>query len=84
MLRVKNEFSLSIKKKVRERAGNRCERCGIDFDEKFKGEFHHIIPVIYGGTNDLDNCSLLCYHCHLIAPNLKSEKDLLFYKYYFL
>ena len=70
-----------------ERSGNRCERCGIDFDEGFTGKFHHITLVVYGGGNDVDNCSLLCRNCHRAAPDVKSENDLLIlliYKHYFL
>lgn len=85
-MRQKNlEFSNVIKKKkVIRRSYNRCERCFIDFDDNFVGEFHHIIPIIYGGKNDIDNCSLLCYNCHLVAPNIKDEIGLFYYKYYFL
>ena len=78
------EFPVKIKKQVVERSGNRCERCGIDFDEEFMGEFHHIIPVVYKGYNHIDNCSLLCRDCHRVAPNVKDEQDILIYKYYFL
>jgi len=78
------EFPIQIKKKVIERSGNRCERCDIDFDEDFKGEFHHIIPVIYGGDNSVKNCSFLCHDCHIVAPNIKDKKDLLIYKKFFL
>jgi len=75
---------VSVRGKVVERSGNRCERCGINFDDTFKGEFHHIIPVIYGGDNSICNCSLLCKNCHYAAPNVKTEKDLLIYNHYFL
>ncbi len=78
------EFSNVIKMKIMKRSGNRCERCGIDFDDNFKGEFHHIVPVIYGGKNTLDNCALLCKKCHYIAPNIKNKNDLFIYKNYFL
>ena len=84
MSRKKTEFSPNVKRKVKERAGNRCERCGIDFDEDFKGEFHHIIPTIFGGDNSTDNCSLLCNRCHIVAPSVKDKKDLLMYRHYFL
>lgn len=67
-----------------ERTGNRCERCNIDFDDYFKGKFHHIIPIINGGRNTIDNCSLLCKNCHDIAPNIKNNEDLIIYKHYFL
>ncbi len=58
-----------------QRSKNRCERCNIDFDDSFKGEFHHIIPLIFGGNNKIENCILLCHNCHLAAPNIKDEKD---------
>jgi 5-methylcytosine-specific restriction endonuclease McrA len=73
-----------VRRKVVERSGNRCERCGIDFDDGFTGEFHHIVPVVYGGDDSLDNCSLLCHDCHLQAPDVKSRKDVLIYRHYFL
>jgi hypothetical protein len=78
------DFSHTVKRKVQERTGNRCERCGIDFDEDFQGEFHHILPVVYGGNQSEKNCSLLCHHCHLVAPDLKRKDDLLIYRQYFL
>jgi hypothetical protein len=75
---------LKLQQKILKRANNRCERCGIDFDEGFKGEFHHIIPKVFGGEATLENCSLLCTNCHRIAPNVKGFEDLLIYKEYFL
>jgi len=78
------EFPSNVKRKVIERSGNRCARCGIDFDDGFKGEFHHIIPVVFGGDNRMENCSLLCRSCHRIAPNLKNTEELLVYTHYFL
>ena len=84
MKRKNLEFPARVKKKVTGRSDNRCERCGIDFDDDFTGEFHHIIPIIYGGNNDIDNCSLLCRNCHLSALDVKDERDLLIYKHFFL
>ena len=84
MNRRKKEFQTSIKKKVIERSGNKCERCCVDFDDDFKGEFHHIKSIVFGGDNSLGNCSLLCKKCHDLSPNVNDEKDLLIYKYYFL
>jgi len=78
------EFSMSVKREVIRRSGNRCERCGIDFDDDFKGEFHHIQSVVFKGDKEIDNCSLLCRDCHRVAPNIKNEDDLFLYKYYFL
>ena len=78
------EFSMSVRKKVMERSRSRCERCDIDFDDDFKGEFHHIKSVVFKGDKDIDNCSLLCRDCHRAASNIKNEEDLILYKYYFL
>ena len=78
------EFPVSVKIKAMERSGNRCERCGIDFDEGFTGEFHHVIPVVFGGDNSIDNCSLLCRNCHRVAPNIKCEEEIPIHRHYFL
>ena len=78
------EFPPDIKNKVIERSKNRCERCTIEFNDNFKGEFHHIIPVVFGGDNSIDNCSLLCRNCHRIAPNIKNKNELVIYRHYFL
>ena len=78
------EFSSDVKRKVIGRSGNRCERCGIDFDDDFKGVFHHIIPVVFGEDNSIDNCSLLCRNCHRAAPNIRNKEELPIHKHYFL
>ena len=28
------------------------------------GEFHHVIPLVYGGMNTLSNICILCQECH--------------------
>jgi hypothetical protein len=58
---------------VRERAGHRCEYCGILQVHMPFATFHidHIIPRQHGGTNDPANLALACYHCNLHkGPNL--------------
>jgi predicted restriction endonuclease len=58
---------------VRERAGNRCEYCGILQAHIGFAAFHidHIIPRQHGGTGDPGNLALACYHCNLHkGPNL--------------
>ncbi|MCK4902155.1 MAG: HNH endonuclease [Thermoplasmatales archaeon] len=84
MKKKRPEFPSDVKRKVIERSGNRCERCGIDFDDDFKGEFYHIKSVVFKEDKAIDNCSLLCRDCHCAAPNIKNEEDLILYKYYFL
>jgi hypothetical protein len=80
-------FPARVKTAVRQRTGNRCERCGRDFaegDGEPHGEFHHIIPVYCGGTESIDNCSLLCYSCHRAAPDIKVRYERVMYDLYFL
>jgi hypothetical protein len=58
---------------VRERAGHRCEYCGIRQVDMPFATFHidHIIPRQHGGTDDPTNLALACYHFNLRkGPNL--------------
>jgi 5-methylcytosine-specific restriction endonuclease McrA len=58
---------------VRERAGQRCEYCGLDQADSPLASLHieHIIPRIHGGTDTLDNLALACIDCNLRkGPNL--------------
>ena len=49
-------------KKIKEKAGGRCEKCGSD---KYVGS-HHIIPrTNYALRHDLENGVALCRRCHL-------------------
>jgi len=52
---------------VRERAGHRCEYCGITQAQQSFPFFHidHIIALQHGGTDAPDNLALSCYHCNL-------------------
>jgi hypothetical protein len=51
----------------RERAGHRCESCGIRQAHMAFATFHidHIIPRQHGGTDDPANLALACYHGNL-------------------
>ena len=49
-----------------------CQACGLNtMDDQI--EIHHIKPVVYGGTNDIDNLISLCNTCHKNAPDDKKE-----------
>jgi len=52
---------------VRERAGDRCEYCGMLQAQQSFPFFHvdHIIAQQHGGTDAPDNLALSCYHCNL-------------------
>lgn len=40
--------------------GNRCVNCGSED----MIEFHHIVPIVLGGTNNYGNVVPLCWKCH--------------------
>jgi len=53
--------------RVRERAGNRCEYCGLHQDDSPLALLHieHIIPKKHGGSDALSNLALACIDCNL-------------------
>src|SRR5438046_2029708 len=58
---------------VRQRAGNRCEYCGLSQDRTPFASFHveHIIARQHGGSDDEDNLAWACRHCNFHkGPNL--------------
>ena len=58
-----------LAKETKERYGNRCAKCGRNKTL----EVHHIKPLIYQGTDDIDNLIPLCRECHKYAPNTIPE-----------
>ena len=58
------EFTVKTQTDAFERSGRRCESCGIALRDGMRKEFDHIKPAFYKGTNHLDNCQVLCGHCH--------------------
>ena len=57
----------STRRLVRERAGDRCEYCGLHQDESPLAPLHveHIRPRKHGGSDQLDNLALACVDCNL-------------------
>lgn len=57
---------------VLERAGWRCEACGIDTPKELRGKAHpqapevdHIVPLARGGKHELSNLQCLCKRCNI-------------------
>ncbi|TVS14234.1 MAG: HNH endonuclease [Planctomycetaceae bacterium] len=52
---------------VQQRAGNRCEYCGLHQNDSPLARLHieHILPKKHGGTDSLDNLALACIGCNL-------------------
>lgn len=46
-----------------------CRRCGAGVEE-VPLEVHHIVPLMYGGTNEYSNLAALCPLCHKQAPDV--------------
>lgn len=61
-------ISGSIKWHVFERAGTRCEVCGVSIDERAL-EVDHIEPKSLGGKDEIDNYQALCYSCNASKRN---------------
>jgi len=56
----------ATQRRVRQRAGDECEYCGlIQADVPFSHfQFDHVIPKQHGGTDDPSNLALACPHCN--------------------
>lgn len=65
------------------REKGRCCRCGTDLTALLrtgnKEHYDHIVPLYYGGINDVTNIQLLCSTCNL----KKGRKDIKTSAYYF-
>lgn len=60
-----SEIPASMRQRVRERAGNRCEYC-LSPQAYVMGrlQIDHIQPVAKGGSDDLENLCLACELCN--------------------
>ena len=68
----------ALRRVVRERAGNRCEYCGLSQDELPLITFHidHVISRQHGGGDDSDNLCESCHWCNFNkGPNLATVVD---------
>jgi 5-methylcytosine-specific restriction endonuclease McrA len=71
----KQEFSSATKQKALERQRSLCASCGtrifgLDEVAREKHRFgegaraHHIVHIKFGGTNQIENCVIVCDSCH--------------------
>ena len=63
MTNTREEFSSKVKERANERAGGKCELCGMPFGKKRK-HFDHRLPCALGGKAELANCQVICEPCH--------------------
>ncbi len=76
-------LSEKLKAKVRNRANRLCEYCHTDETWQYVPfTIDHIIPVSLGGTSELNNLALACFHCNrrksnvLIAVDPETDEEL--------
>ena len=55
--------SLEFKKILVENKSEKCANCGSEKNV----QFHHVVPLYLGGTNNLGNIVPLCFRCHKSA-----------------
>ncbi len=55
----------NLRKRIRERAGNRCEYC-LSHQNYVMGKLQidHVLPIVKGGTDAEDNLCLACELCN--------------------
>lgn len=58
----------TIYKEIYKRDMGVCQCCGFHADE-----IHHIVPLVLGGTDTIDNMVCICNLDHYHAPNTKEE-----------
>ena len=62
----RNEFTTRTKAYAFQRCDGRCQEkeCQVKLTIKTGFEYDHIIAAAIGGSNDLNNCQVLCRSCH--------------------
>jgi len=61
----RRRISPAIQRQVRERANHQCEYCHTSERWQYVPfTVDHIIPLAEGGSGDLDNLALACFHCN--------------------
>ena len=52
-----------------------CVNCGRD-NSQIAVEYHHIVPLVLGGTNNLGNIVPLCNDCHKLAHGARTIRKI--------
>lgn len=64
-MKPKRSTSYSFRKEMKEKCGSVCASCGSSENI----EYHHIVPLFLGGSDELSNIVPLCHRCHEAAHN---------------
>jgi hypothetical protein len=65
-----------IRKQVRQRANYLCEYCHTSERWQYvRFTMDHVVPVIAGGSETLENLALACFHCNRRKSNKQDSID---------
>ncbi|MBD2772352.1 HNH endonuclease [Iningainema tapete] len=70
------KFQQSVQEQVRQRANYLCEYChASELWQYVCFTVDHVIPLSLGGTNNLENLALACFHCNRRKTNRLKATD---------
>jgi len=70
------ELPAELREQVRQRAGYLCEYCHTSERWQYvRFTMDHVVPVIAGGSETLENLALACFHCNRRKSNKRSATD---------
>lgn len=80
MRRTDEHFRRRVKKRILNAQHGLCALCGYDLSKAKRYDVDHIVPLILGGKNEIENCRVLCRQCHKNETNrlnsmLKSRRN---------
>lgn len=68
-MNLRQEFTRpSFRKKLKDKLGEVCVNC----ESSINIQYHHIVPLSLGGTNNIKNIVPLCEECHSKIHNQKN------------
>ena len=69
--KLRKEFTTpSFRNRLIKQLGCSCYNCGRT-NKELTIEYHHVVPLIHGGTNNITNIVPLCEDCHIKAHGSK-------------
>ncbi|MBD1844935.1 HNH endonuclease [Cyanobacteria bacterium FACHB-63] len=72
----RRKLAAEIQQQVRTRANFLCEYCHASEQWQYVPfTIDHLLPVVQGGTDELDNLALACFHCNRRKTNQTSAID---------
>jgi hypothetical protein len=73
---VARKPSAAIQEQVRRRANYACEYCHTsEHWQAVRFTIDHVVPVIEGGEDTLENLALACFHCNRRKSDMQTASD---------